>query len=445
MSVQDYKKALTGDKEFFEKYKPIYSGDVEKLFGKLNIPLKHRAKLRKKLLALYDEIYIKTGEPNGIQSLVEEIMDSDIKRKLLIAVPYSKLTISYLNYLLQDFKKVDINKLYSIHALQTFVFFILRKTIKNLEEKLMQQIAKEFENYLLTLQNKLPIEDKETFFKVITEIIKQVHPEISENEKLEEGIRQIISEEKKEKLEKEAANKREYEEETEIDEEDLTILSQIENIFLNLKYIKEIGGSLLLKSYYKGLPVECEAKIEDLDSVMNIIYLKNINCKFKIFYLQGYPVYLYHDMFSQPVLAKVFKADVEKGLIVLSNLRYGENIFERRKAIRVELDKKIKAEVFKDSKLYKGIVKDISQNGAKIIFPENTDLKVGDLIRFTASLEKLNIETPAIVRRVENDGGIIGIEFKLPYSEEKKLLEYILHRQQDILNEIKLMNGNVPT
>jgi hypothetical protein len=302
----------------------------------------------------------------------------------------------------------------------------------------LQQIAQEFQNYLLTLQNKLPIEDKKTFFKLIMEIIKQLHPEVSKNEELQRGIKQLVSESKTEVKQKKETEIVEKEEQS----TDLVTLAQIENIFSNLKYIKEIGDTVVLKSYYKGLPVECEADIEDLDPVMNIAYLNDINCKFRIFYLQGYPVYIYHEMFNQPVLAKVFKSDAEKGKIILSDLRYGENIFERRKSIRVELDKKVKAEIFKDNQLYKGIIKDISQNGAKIVFPEDTDLKEGDLIQFKTAIGKLNIETPAIVRRVESNGRLVGIEFKLPYSEEKQLLQYIMQRQQDILNEIKLtFNG----
>jgi hypothetical protein len=438
MSLLDYKKVLREDVEFFNRYKHIYSDDISKLFEKLKIPVAYRIKLKNRLLELYDEIYIKPEEPENIQLLVEEIIGSDINRKLLIAVPYSRITANYLNYLLRDFNKVDVNKIYAIHALQAFVFYILNKIVKKLEEKLLQQIAQEFQNYLLTLQNKLPIEDKETFFKLIMEIIKQLHPEVSKNEELQRGIKQLVSESKTEVKQKKETEIVEKEEQS----TDLVTLAQIENIFSNLKYIKEIGDTVVLKSYYKGLPVECEADIEDLDPVMNIAYLNDINCKFRIFYLQGYPVYIYHEMFNQPVLAKVFKSDAEKGKIILSDLRYGENIFERRKSIRVELDKKVKAEIFKDNQLYKGIIKDISQNGAKIVFPEDTDLKEGDLIQFKTAIGKLNIETPAIVRRVESNGRLVGIEFKLPYSEEKQLLQYIMQRQQDILNEIKLtFNG----
>jgi hypothetical protein len=198
MSLLDYKKVLREDVEFFNRYKHIYSDDISKLFEKLKIPVAYRIKLKNRLLELYDEIYIKPEEPENIQLLVEEIIGSDINRKLLIAVPYSRITANYLNYLLRDFNKVDVNKIYAIHALQAFVFYILNKIVKKLEEKLLQQIAQEFQNYLLTLQNKLPIEDKETFFKLIMEIIKQLHPEVSKNEELQRGIKQLVSESKTE-------------------------------------------------------------------------------------------------------------------------------------------------------------------------------------------------------------------------------------------------------
>ena len=51
--------------------------------------------------------------------------------------------------------------------------------------------------------------------------------------------------------------------------------------------------------------------------------------------------------------------------------------------------------------------------------------------------EEGEIETLAIVRRMDPEEQIVGVEFQLPYLEEKKLIQYILQKQQEILNNLK--------
>jgi len=211
-----------------------------------------------------------------------------------------------------------------------------------------------------------------------------------------------------------------------------------EEIYRLIKKIKEIDNVVELKVYYKGIPIMCRAMLKDIDPTTNWLQLESINCKYLVFYLPGTQIIVVHSMLPKPLLGKVFKGEPEKGIIWIDALVLSEDPYQKRKSVRIELEKAVPVKVYKGLKIYKGFVRDISQKGIGIVFPQNMpQVEKGNLLKIKTKIGDIELDTFGVVRNVDYSLKKIGLEYTLPYEVEKQLIQFLFKEQNRILSKLK--------
>ena len=315
---------------------------------------------------------------------------------------------------------MNFEKLYAVYTLYSFIFFTLRKLYEKVEKQREEEIKYFILKELQAIKEKFNIKDE----KILREVLLSLLGEI---EKSPSSV--SVGELRKKTVKKVTET---------MEEEGEKILQNVEEIFQFLREVKEKDNKLELRTYYKGLPVFCAVSITDLDPSMNLVMLDAKMCKYKIFYTKGQEVYLHNNLLPITIKGKIFRGDPDEGILIVSDLKFEEDSFARRKYVRVEVEQPVRVELLAKGKRYYGLLKDISQRGAAIRFKgELPPLEIGNMLKIKIPLEDEELETLAIVRRIDPEGKVVGVEFQLPYLEEKKLIQYILQKQQEILNNLK--------
>jgi len=431
MNPQKLKETLAEDWEFFSIYKDKFLRYIKE---ELSLKEKHITRERlETFLKLCGEIYEVLFNPErsvkDLYTLFEELLFKygDYAKFLITALAY--LAYEYTNFLINQ--ELNFKKLYALYTFYSFIFFTFQKLYGEVKKRKIEEVKKKLLQEIIAIKEKLGINDEELLKEVLLSLLGEA----------EEKKRDISVKE----LKKEAVSllnsgintefNRSYKNVTESGEKEL--LGNIERIFSLLEEIKEKDNKLEVRTYYKGLPVICVASITDLDPSMNLVVLESKLCKYKIFYQPGQEVFLHHPLLPISLKGKIFKGEPKEGILIVSDLRMEEDKFARRRYVRVELEQPIQVEVLTKGKKYFGVLKDISQRGAAVRFTELPPLEKGNILKLRIPLEGFEIETLAVVRRVDDKEKEIGVEFQLPYPEEKRLIQYILQKQQEILNRLR--------
>ena len=420
MQPQKFKEVLLEDAEFFELYKDTF---LKKIAEMGNEKAKEEPLRFEEFLNLcgniYDILFSQERNLKEVYSAFEEL--------LLNYTDYVKYLIGALADLVCEYsifvsnKELDFKKLYAIYTLYSFIFFTLKKLYEKVEKQKAEEIKKLILKELQSIKEKFNIKDEKLLREILLSLlgeVEQVPATVSVKEIKKKTVKKVT--------------------ET-MEEEGERILQNVEEIFRLLREVRERDNKLELRTYYRGLPVFCVVSITDLDPSMNMVMLDAKHCKYKIFYTKGQEVFLHNNILPLTIKGKVFKGDPDEGILIVSDLRFEEDRFARRKYVRVEIEQPVKVELLAKGKRYYGLLKDISQRGAAVRFKgELPPLEEGNMLKIKIPLEEEGeIETLAIVRRVDPEENIIGVEFQLPYLEEKKLIQYILQKQQEILNTLK--------
>ena len=426
MQPQKLKEILLEDWEFFSLYREKFIRNITEEITLKEEELDQAAfgKFLNLCEDIYEALFNLETEIKAIYPLFQELLRQYERYAKYLINALAYLAAEYVNFVVN--RELNINKVYAIFTLYSFVFFTLRKAYENLklqkegDQSQSANLAKIKETLLEELKKvaeKLGVTDekvvKELALSVIDEILR-AYGKLPLNELKEKAVQKFREKLIKKKLE------------------------EVKRIFYYLKRIKEEDNKVELRTYYKELPVICVGSISSLDPEANIVILEAKLCKFKIFYQVGQEIYINHPILPVSLKGKVLKGEPAKGTIVVSDLRMEEDKFANRKYVRIELEHPVNAEIYTKTNKYYGIIKDISQRGVAIKFDELPPVSKDNMVKLRMFLDGLEIETLAVVRRIDKDKKIIGLEFQLPYLEEKRLIQYILQQQQEILNTLKL-------
>lgn len=155
--------------------------------------------------------------------------------------------------------------------------------------------------------------------------------------------------------------------------------------------------------------------------------------------------------FTRNVIAQVREVNVHRSEVVLHRFTYTDSVIGERHAMRVAPLEKIEAIVNLKSRTVRGVLADLSEEGAGILindrlvarehqsyFPKVT-FQLPE--RYFGSGASSQIQLHAEICGLYRDGGqnVLGLSFKEPPSETRALLSrYVSQRQMEITREFQL-------
>ncbi len=212
---------------------------------------------------------------------------------------------------------------------------------------------------------------------------------------------------------------------------------ELKTILVLLKNIKKHNQKIEIISYYKELSILCKGKIKDVS--IHTITLDISGCIKKVF-KKGKDIYLKVGHPKKVIKGKVRELNPIEGILILDEFSLVELPQEKRKYIRVRLDKKPKTIIKFKNSFTEGIIDDISIGGVGLYVEDLKDMKIKDTIELKIPLGKYNLIQKGEIVHINKKGPLykIGICFLgLSQKDENILGEFITERQFEILKEIR--------
>ncbi len=212
---------------------------------------------------------------------------------------------------------------------------------------------------------------------------------------------------------------------------------EIKTILVLLKNIKKHNQKIKIISYYKELAILCNGFIRDVS--IHTITLDISSCMKKIFQ-KGKYIFLKVGHPSKVVKGKIREINTVEGILILDDFELVKLSQEKRKYIRVRLDKKPKTILKINSSFIEGIIDDISIGGLGVYIEDATKIKEKDILEIKIPLGSNTLIQKGQITHIHQKGPIykIGIQFiNLSQKDENILGEFITERQFEILKEIR--------
>ena len=362
------------DREFFERYREKFIEETRKVLKEIGIHPDLEKVILQTAGSVYNALFLETGGWNRLENLIERVLYYDLALRAIFIKPYLEAVRAYAEYILSTCSSTSSDPIGRI--------------------KRIFRLLGEFFDRVERVYNRL-LQERE--------------------KKLKERFTEELEREKREKL---ALEK--------------------QTIYHLLTRIKDRGEPVELRLYYKGIPVFCKATVEAVEPSLDILHLSGSRCKYKPFFIKGQKLYLKHPDLPKPVAALVREGDPRNGSIILTGLYFEELPHEKRRTVRVEPQEPVDIKLINGKTVYRGMVKDVSPQGVGVLFEELPPLEVGSYVSLKTSIGGVDIDTTADVRYIDEKNRRVGFHFVLPPEQERKLSQYILKRQMEILKEIRL-------
>jgi len=208
-----------------------------------------------------------------------------------------------------------------------------------------------------------------------------------------------------------------------------------------LKEIKEKGTPVEVTSFFEELPIRVKVKLLDFDDKFlqwesNPKLTLAADYAGKLFFYFNDPNFGTKRLLEAPV-TYYGKKMVETAFPTPS----ADPRFERE-LLRVTVSEKapVKGSIIKEEELPVR-VRDLSEEGVGIIVPKGK-LKMGDELEVNLLVNGIPIKGKGKVVRIEphSEGELAGIKFtSIDRSGKRTLCDYIIRRQREILNQIRLL------
>jgi len=416
---------INRDRDFFKKLEDVFirkvSLELEQLSKQHGWGLPDEQALQETLKKLYEDIFFKPFDKETLKADLRNLLNllKEFNQEILhiVAKGLVQILFEYIIFLLEQ-KRWEL--LADIFSFGEKLFSTLREFKEDIYLLLKQTFEKEIEQVIDSILRKYHIEDYNLLREVVLEVLKRKFGGKVSLQSTQATIKTALNR----VLNQKASENQE--------------VSSAERIYQLLKEIKEVDNLVELRVYYRGIPIVCKAMVKDIDPTTNWLQLEGVNCKYLIFYQPGTQIFVIHSLLPKPLLGKVFKAEPEKGIIWINALTFSEDPYEKRKSVRIELEKPIPVKVYKGLKIFKGFVKDISQKGIGIVFPEHMPpVESGNLLKIKTKIGDIEIDTFGVVRNVDRIHKKVGLEYTLPYEVEKRLLQFLFKEQNKILSKLK--------
>ncbi|WP_457625868.1 PilZ domain-containing protein [Persephonella sp.] len=209
---------------------------------------------------------------------------------------------------------------------------------------------------------------------------------------------------------------------------------ETESIIDILKVKKE---NIKVIDYFFEVPVVCKSKLIRTEG--RNVFLDVSSCINKIFEKNHY-VFIKVENLSKSIECRVKEIDYSRGVLILTDFEYAPIPQEKRRYIRVRLDKKLPVVLIKNSTEVKGIIDDISVGGIGVFLTDTHNLKTGDTVDIIFVLDGYTVNVLGQIRYISPSGRTtrIGIKFlSLSARDEEIIGEFATKRQFEILRKLR--------
>ncbi|SMC08563.1 PilZ domain-containing protein [Nitratiruptor tergarcus] len=201
-----------------------------------------------------------------------------------------------------------------------------------------------------------------------------------------------------------------------------------------LEKIKRQNSQIILLDFYKQVPISCKAKIRLLKE--DTIVVDIAECNFKIFH-HDKELFIKTDLIDKPIKTKI-KEIKDFDYVILDSFCFEELPQEKRKFVRVQPKESIPITITSSQCQCSGVIQDISIGGAGIICSNISSCNKRDSVTLQFALENKKIVIEGEIRYLDEEAKRLGIQYSLDVEFENFLAEYILHRQFEIIKEIRI-------
>lgn len=209
-------------------------------------------------------------------------------------------------------------------------------------------------------------------------------------------------------------------------------------ITATLKAMKSgaLSNDLRLLNFYNEIPVSYGATIDYLDDDMVDLTVHQNQLVVMKF---DKKTILRSKHFPHDVIASVFRAKANTGIVTLTNFAYAVVRADRRRFVRVTVKDRIDV-IFKNgSHEIRGRLADISLCGIALVSGANVAVETQAEGAALLSLQDKSISLPAKLVKMVPAGGEVRYIFEIETSskEEELISQFIFQRQVEIIRELK--------
>jgi hypothetical protein len=208
----------------------------------------------------------------------------------------------------------------------------------------------------------------------------------------------------------------------------LEILQQIKN--------GTLPNDLRLLNYYKEIPVSYEAEISHIDD--DLVELQVHQHQAVVMSLEKI-TFIKSRHFPHDVVAKVYKASINKSLALLTRFSYGQVRAERRRFVRVQVHDKIPVNFSDSEQSVNGMLLDISIGGLSITSSERCEIPPDTFVTLQLNLSNTAISPQGKLLKTvpSDDRWRYFFELESDHKIESAISQFIFHKQVEIIRELK--------
>jgi len=209
-----------------------------------------------------------------------------------------------------------------------------------------------------------------------------------------------------------------------------------------------VGQRFSFLNYYKEIPVSYDATLLSVENEMAEFQVHEYQAK--AITLERKALIYAHEKsaFREDMVGEAFYVNIAKKKVILCKFSYGKIWSDRRRFVRVLLDRPVEADLIFNEDIMKGNVKDISLGGAALSVMSMDNLSIGVDINVFLKLPDISTGSITEVGLSATIVKIVGeaapfncfIEFHSEKHSQQQIAYYINQRQVEIIKELKELN-----
>ncbi len=197
-----------------------------------------------------------------------------------------------------------------------------------------------------------------------------------------------------------------------------------------------LQDDLRLLNYYKEIPVSYDSEITLIDDRM--VELKVHQNQAVVMFVEKM-VFLKSRHFPHDVVAKVFKANINKCIGLLHSFSYAQIRADRRQFVRVQITDPIQVNFRRIDVNFDGRLVDISIGGLSLESTENIPVNLESVGILTAAFPNGKLEMPVTLIKIASHENKWFYIFEIEASAriESAISQFIFQKQVEIIRELK--------
>ncbi len=209
-----------------------------------------------------------------------------------------------------------------------------------------------------------------------------------------------------------------------------------------------VGQRFSFLNYYKEIPVSYDATLLSVENEMAEFQVHEYQAK--VITMERRALIYSHEKsaFREDMVGEAFYVNIAKKRVILCKFGYGKIWSDRRRFVRVLLDRPVEADLIFNEDIMKGNVKDISLGGAALSVMSIDNLTLGTDINVFLKLPDISSGSIIEVGLSATIVKIVGetspfncfIEFHSEKHSQQQIAYYINQRQVEIIKELKELN-----